>query len=77
MWKTNGGSRSSCSDAPGISQNYRSPEVLEGVEESLSARKLVSVLWQLNNDIKDKDFSEISHNSVSDVSCNPQFVFYF
>jgi hypothetical protein len=77
MRRTNGGSRSSCSDAPVLSQNCRSPEVLEGVEGSVSARKYVSVLWQLNNDIKDKDFSEISHNSVSDVSCNSQFVFLF
>lgn len=70
MWKTNGGSRSSCTDAPGISQNYQSPEVVDGFEGPVSARKLVSVLWQLNNDIKDRDLSELSHNSVSDVSCN-------
>lgn len=78
MWKTNSVSQSPCLDAPGISQNYQSPEVLEGIEGSVSARKLVSVLWQLNNnDIKDRDFSELSHNSISDVSCNSQFCVYF
>lgn len=76
MSKTNGGSRSSCTDAPGISQNYPSPEVVDGFQGPVSARKLVSVLWQLNNDIKDnRDCSELSHNSDSDVSCNSQFVF--
>ncbi|KAJ3697292.1 hypothetical protein LUZ61_000997 [Rhynchospora tenuis] len=68
MWKTGGGSRSSCVDAPGISQNYRSPEVLDGIEGSISARKLVSVLWQLNNDIKDRDLSDYSRNSASSIS---------
>ncbi|XP_078156396.1 uncharacterized protein LOC144552153 [Carex rostrata] len=68
MWKTNGGSRSSCTDAPEISQNYQSPEVVDGFEGPISARKLVSVLWQLNNDNKDRDCSELSRNSVSDIS---------
>ncbi|KAJ4762279.1 intracellular protein transporter USO1-like protein [Rhynchospora pubera] len=68
MLKTRGGSRSSCADAPGISQNYRSPEVLDGIEGSISARKLVSVLWQLNNDIKNRDLSEYSRNSASSIS---------